>query len=59
MALTATATERVRKDIVSHLKLRDPACYVASFNRPNLTYRVFAKEESYQQLLDFVRARAT
>jgi ATP-dependent DNA helicase RecQ len=57
IALTATATERVRKDIVSHLKLRDPACYVASFNRPNLTYRVFAKEESYQQLLDFVRAR--
>jgi ATP-dependent DNA helicase RecQ len=57
IALTATATGRVRKDIVSHLKLRDPACYVASFNRPNLTYRVFAKEESYQQLLDFVRAR--
>ena len=36
MALTATATERVRTDIVRHLQLRDPACYVASFNRPNL-----------------------
>jgi len=57
MALTATATERVRKDIVTHLKLRDPACYVASFNRPNLTYRVIAKNESYAQLLEFIRAR--
>src|SRR5262249_12580867 len=35
MALTATATERVRHDIVGHLGLRDPRCYVASFNRPN------------------------
>lgn len=57
MALTATATERVRKDIVSHLKLREPGCYVASFNRPNLTYRVFAKEEPYEQLLELVRGR--
>jgi ATP-dependent DNA helicase RecQ len=57
MALTATATERVRQDITSHLKLREPSCYVASFNRPNLTYRVFAKDEPYQQLLEFVRGR--
>src|SRR5881409_1627568 len=34
MALTATATERVRQDIVNLLKLRQPNCYVASFNRP-------------------------
>src|SRR6266581_343494 len=40
MALTATATERVRKDIVDQLHLDDARCYVASFNRPNLTYRV-------------------
>src|SRR2546421_4815216 len=39
MALTATATRRVRDDIVTHLKLHDPAGFVASFNRPNLTYR--------------------
>jgi ATP-dependent DNA helicase RecQ len=56
MALTATATGRVRKDIVELLKLRNPACYVASFNRPNLTYRVFAKNKPYAQLLDFLRA---
>lgn len=57
MALTATATERVRADIIKQLKLRDPRCYLASFNRPNLTYRVVPKTKGYDQLLDFVRAR--
>jgi ATP-dependent DNA helicase RecQ len=57
MALTATATERVRKDIVTLLKLHEPSCYVASFNRPNLTYRVFAKNKPYQQVLEFLRTR--
>jgi len=56
MALTATATERVREDIVKQLHLRSPACYVASFNRPNLTYRVAAKSGAYDQILDYVRA---
>ena len=57
MALTATATERVRGDIVKELKLRDPRCYVASFNRPNLTYRVVPKTGPYDQLLAFIRSR--
>ena len=57
MALTATATERVRTDIVQQLHLKDPACYVASFNRPNLTYRVSAKSGSYGQMLDYIKAR--
>ena len=57
MALTATATGRVREDIVAHLQLREPQCYVASFNRPNLTYRVLPKNQPYDQLLDFLRAR--
>ncbi len=57
MALTATATERVRGDIVKQLHLRSPACYVASFNRPNLTYRVAAKSGAYEQILSYVRAR--
>jgi len=56
MALTATATERVREDIADQLQLRDPARYVASFNRPNLTYRVSAKTGAYGQVLDFLRA---
>ena len=57
MALTATATERVRRDVVVQLRLRSAGCYVASFNRPNLTYRVFAKAGAYGQILSFVRAR--
>ena len=57
MALTATATERVRADIVKQLKLREPRCYVASFNRPNLTYRVVPKTAPYEQLLEFIRSR--
>jgi ATP-dependent DNA helicase RecQ len=57
MALTATATERVRADIVKELHLRDPRCYVASFNRPNLTYRVVPKSKPYEQLLAFIRNR--
>ena len=57
MALTATATERVRGDIVRQLKLREPGVYVASFNRPNLTYRVSAKSGAYDQVHEFIRAR--
>ena len=57
MALTATATQRVREDIIKELKLRDPRAYVASFNRPNLTYRVVPKTAAYDQLLAFIRSR--
>src|SRR6266700_7934918 len=57
IALTATATERVRADIVKQLKLRDPRCYVASFDRPTLTYRVVPKSAPYEQLLEFIRSR--
>ena len=57
MALTATATERVRGDIVRQLHLKNAGAYVASFNRPNLTYRVAAKTGAYEQILSFVRAR--
>jgi ATP-dependent DNA helicase RecQ len=57
LALTATATERVRRDIVTSLELRDPAVYVASFNRPNLQYRVAPKLNTFRELLGFVRER--
>ena len=58
MALTATATERVRGDILKQLKLREPQCYVASFDRPNLTYKVLPKSSPYDQLLDFLQTPA-
>ncbi|MDP7050779.1 MAG: DNA helicase RecQ [Verrucomicrobiota bacterium] len=55
MALTATATERVRKDIVSQLKLRKPGRFVASFNRANLTYRVIPRSQPLRQVLDVTK----
>ena len=58
LALTATATERVRRDIVASLELREPSVYVASFNRPNLRYRVVAKANTFASLLGFVRERS-
>jgi ATP-dependent DNA helicase RecQ len=57
MALTATATGRVRTDIIKHLKLENPQTFVASFNRPNLTYRVIPKDQPAKQIIDFVRKR--
>jgi len=57
LALTATATERVRDDIARSLRMRDPARHVGSFNRPNLTYTVVEKTDAYGQLLDFVKHR--
>ena len=57
MALTATATERVRTDIVTHLQLREPEIFVASFNRPNLTYRVVPKDQPLKQIVEFAKKR--
>ena len=57
MALTATATERVRADIVRQLKLREADAFVASFNRPNLAYKVSGKQKAYQQIVRFVKAK--
>ena len=56
LALTATATGRVRQDIIQQLTLKEPGIHVASFNRPNLYYEVQPKErQSYNQLLKKVR----
>jgi ATP-dependent DNA helicase RecQ len=58
MALTATATARVRADIIRLLRLENPRNYVASFNRPNLTYHVLDKAKPYEQVLTFMRSHA-
>ncbi len=55
-ALTATATERVRYDILQQLELRQPFVHVASFNRQNLYYEILPKQrQSYTDLLRQVR----
>jgi len=53
-AFTATATERVRRDIVVELKLNDPLVLVGSFDRPNLTYRVLRRGNLQRQLLQIL-----
>ena len=54
IALTATATPRTRRDIVTNLALRDAREWVAGFDRPNLTYRVDIKTDARRQLKDFL-----
>ena len=51
-AFTATATDRVRRDIVTELRLQSPLVLVGSFDRPNLTYRVLRRGNLHRQLLD-------
>ena len=55
MALTATATERVREDIVSQLGLEPVSRFVSSFNRSNLTYTVRPKRAAFEALLSLLR----
>src|SRR3546814_6750135 len=60
IALTATADGPTRKDIVERLKLDDPdrkgRVFVASFDRPNIRYRVATKKNTKAQLLGFLRS---
>ncbi len=57
VALTATATSRVRDDIIGGLGLREPRVHVGSFDRPNLVYRVLPKDRAFDSLLAWLTAR--
>ncbi len=59
VALTATATPRVKEDIVLQLQLTKARIYQASFNRPNLTYKIVAKQRPFEQLLEYIGQRKT
>lgn len=54
-AFTATATERVRADIVEQLGLSDPDVLVGPFDRPNLVYRVRRRHDTNRQVLEAVQ----
>jgi len=56
LALTATATSRVRDEIVSRLELNEPERFVAPFDRPNIRYHVRPKVDPRRQLLEFLQA---
>ncbi|MFI9486120.1 DNA helicase RecQ [Promicromonospora sp. NPDC052451] len=55
IALTATATRHTREEIATRLGLADARHFVASFDRPNITYRVAPKDNPGRQLLDLLR----
>jgi ATP-dependent DNA helicase RecQ len=55
IALTATATSATRAEIVTRLKLQDARHFVASFDRPNIQYRIEPKASPARQLLELVR----
>jgi len=51
IALTATATPKVREDIVRQLNIENPQIFISSFNRQNLSYEVLPKKDSFQSIL--------
>ncbi|MCA2221109.1 DNA helicase RecQ [Nonomuraea aurantiaca] len=55
IALTATATPATHAEIASRLRLEQARHFVASFDRPNIHYRIATKSEPKRQLLDFLR----
>ncbi len=57
-AFTATATERVRRDIITELRLENAEVLVGSFDRPNLTYRVLRRGNLHRQLLQILERHA-
>jgi len=54
IALTATADERVRAEIVAELKLQNAQLYISSFDRPNIRYAIEEQERGKQQLAEFI-----
>jgi len=57
-AYTATATERVRADIVEQLRLSNPTVLVGIFDRPNLVYRIVPRVDAKKQTLEVIHRHA-
>jgi ATP-dependent DNA helicase RecQ len=55
LALTATADDHTRADIIQRLKLEEARLFVASFDRPNIRYTIVEKDDPRKQLLRFLR----
>ncbi|MBP2133500.1 ATP-dependent DNA helicase RecQ [Methanomicrobium sp. W14] len=59
IALTATATPVVQKDIEKQLSLKNPLVYVGSFYRKNLCYSVMPKKDAFGQVVAYIKSRRT
>jgi ATP-dependent DNA helicase RecQ len=56
IALTATADDKTREEIKLRLNLEQAQLYLSGFDRPNIRYRIVQKQNSREQLIDFIRA---
>ena len=57
IALTATATPKVRNDIKKNLKIENAKLFIDSFNRNNLFYEIKPKVEPAKQIIKFIKER--
>ena len=56
IALTATADEKTRQEIILRLNLEQAPLFLSGFDRPNIRYRIVQKQNAREQLIDFITA---